>query len=194
MSKINIDTISASAIKAQGTAKNTKAFIVGAIASYGHGKIKIHVAACLAFVHACDNHQADMLNLLHDGLEVNEQTALRSWVGLNSTYTVTDEAGTETTKQFIAFTKDKGFVVKKATEEHRVGKFDLKKLIAAGRFYSKMTAEKPEMDWAKVMAYLASVAKTAEKKAKAADSTLPAELKATLATLASQAEAFKTAH
>lgn len=193
MSKINIDTVAESAVKAQGTAKNTKAFIVGAIASYGHGKIKIHVAACLAFVHACDNHQADMLNLLHDGLEVNEQTALRSWVGVNSTYTVTVD-GVETVKQFIAFTKDKGFVVKKDTQDHRVGKFDLKKLIASGRFYSKMTAEKPEMDWAKVMAFLANVGKVAEKKAEAADSTLPAELKATLATLASQAEAFKTAH
>lgn len=170
-----------------GGGKTAMSIIAKALDAYAKTAVKVHIAACVGLFHAAETGDTRPLTAFFDGIRQNDRDALRLWVGKRyAKITVRededDETGTE--KSWITFNKDKGFVIVKGTENIRKGYFSLERMLADVSFQDMdQTSEAKTIGLAEILAMLAKVQKSAEKKADENGVALPKALQAELAKL-----------
>lgn len=160
--------------------KAAMAFASTTVRAYAKLAIQLHQAACLTFYRAAQYGDCDSLNLFFAGLRVNDQTALRVWIGQHATYLdLTDSS----VRPWIKWGKEKGFTIVKGTEAHRKDMFTIDEqvegktmLLALKPFYDKNVKDKDALTLEDILNMLASAAKNAKKKANNDGVTLPADV------------------
>lgn len=149
--------------------KKAMAFASSTVKAYNKLAIQLHQAACLTFYRAAQYGDCDSLNLFYAGLRVNDATALRVWIGTHSSFVDLENSSV---RNWIKWTKDKGFTVVRGTLEHREDMFTIDEeeagktmLLALKPFYDKDVKEKDALTLEDILNMLAAAAKNAEKKA-----------------------------
>ena len=160
--------------------KSAMAFASSTVKAYAKVAIQLHQAACITFFRAAEYGDCDSLNLFFAGLRVNDQTALRVWIGQHATYLDLSDNGV---KPWIKWGKEKGFTIVKGTEAHRKGMFTVDEqvegktmLIGLKPFYDKNVKDKDALTLEDILNMLAKAAKSAEKKSKDDNVPLPADV------------------
>jgi len=155
---------------------------IGTVArAYAKLSIQLHQAACLAFYRAAQYGDPDALNAFYGALRVNDQTALRVWVGQHATYIDLDN---NEVRPWIKFTKDKGFALIKGREEFRKDMFTLdmdnedgkQALLALKPFYDKNVKDKDALTLEALLTMLEKAADRVTKQAKEENIALPADI------------------
>ena len=149
------------------------AFIGETVKSYQSVAISLHQSAAMALYHACQfRDDCAALNALHNGLRINDQTALKRWISTLTLAPANTEAnpGNEPAT-LVGFKKDKGFFVRKGLKS--VDVFTLDDLLAVDPFYSVNVAKASAIDLFKLLEALAKVAKATDKRATDNDIALP---------------------
>lgn len=152
------------------------------VASYKTMAGVLHQAACAALFHAAQTGDSRPLSALHAGMRKNDADALRIWVGKRTVVDVMQD-DKELQVPYMTFNKDKGFAIKKATENYRVGHHDLEALLAGPSFQDVNQKAESVYDLKKLLAFLARVEKQADKKAETHGFEVPAELMGAIRTL-----------
>lgn len=155
-------------------------FIASTITAYNKVAVQLHQAACLAFYRAAQFGDPDSLNAFYNGLRVNDQTALRVWIGKHATYVDLDNGEV---RPWIKWSKDKGFAMIKGRQEHRQDVFTLdseedgkQMLLALEPFFQKNVKDKDAIDLVALISMLKKTAERVEKKSKDENIPLPADI------------------
>lgn len=148
--------------------------------AYKNVALKLHTTACAVFFHAAQYGECSALNKFYEGLRVNDQTALRVWFGAHTGYLSLE---TGSMKNWIAFSKDKGFYVVKGTEANRKDMFTLDEevegkqdLLKLKPFYDKDVKAKDSITLEALIAMLAKAADNVASKADKEGIALPADI------------------
>jgi len=156
--------------------KTLKKFVGVTIANYAKVALSLHQAACMTFFHSAQYGDCDALNMFYRGLRVNDQTALRVWVGNNATFLADDN----TVKPWIKWTKETGFAVIKGLEDKRKNLFLVDAieegkttLITLPAFYEKDVKDKDAITLEALIAMLGKAAKRVNDQATKEGLTLP---------------------
>lgn len=152
------------------------------VSSYKTMANVLHQAACAALFHAAQTGDSRPLSALHAGMRKNDADALRIWVGKRTVVDVMQD-DKELQVPYMSYTKDKGFAIKKATENYRVGHHDLEALLAGPSFQDVNQKAESVYDLKKLLAFLARVEKQAGKKAEEHGFEVPSELMVAIRTL-----------
>jgi hypothetical protein len=157
--------------------KKAMSFASSTVRAYSKLAIQLHQAACLTFFRAAQYGDCDSLNLFYSGLRVNDQTALRVWVGQNCTYVDLDNGDV---RPWLKFKKDKGFVIVNGAEAHRKDMFTIDEevegktmLLGLKPFYDKDVKTASAVTLEELIKMLAKAAKTVTKKSKEENVPLP---------------------
>jgi len=149
--------------------KKAMSFASSTVKAYAKLAIQLHQAACLTFYRAAQYGDCDSLNLFYAGLRVNDATALRVWIGTHSSFVDLENSSV---RNWIKWTKEKGFAIVKGTEAYRKDMFTIDEeeagktmLLALKPFYDKDVKEKDALTLEDILNMLAMAAKNAEKKA-----------------------------
>lgn len=157
--------------------KGVNSLVGKALASYAKMGVVLHQTACAALFHASETGDTRPLSAFATGLRKNDSDALKLWVNKLVMFEIDNEDGSTIEQRFIGFAKDKGFTVKKGTEEVRKGFFDLDKLLAQPSFQDiDQKAEAKPLGLAEILAMIAKFEKQVDKKASENDVKLPAEV------------------
>ena len=150
--------------------KSAMAFASTTIKAYTKLAIQLHQAACITFFRAAQYGDCDSLNLFYAGMRVNDQTALRVWIGQHSSFMDLDNS---TVRNWIKWSKEKGFTIVKGTEAYRKDMFTIDEqeagktmLLALKPFYDKDVKDKDALTLEDILKMLAKAADSAEKKSK----------------------------
>lgn len=149
--------------------KASMAFASSTVKAYGKLAIQLHQAACITFYRAAQYGDCDALNLFYAGMRVNDQTALRVWIGAHSSFVDLENSSV---RNWIKWTKEKGFTIVKGTEAHRKDMFTIDEeaagkemLLALKPFYDKDVKERDALTLEDILKMLAKAADNATKKA-----------------------------
>ncbi len=160
--------------------KATMAFVVDTNKQYAALSIRLHQTACVAFYRAAQFGDADALNMFYSGLRVNDQTALRVWIGQHSSYMDLDLGAT---RNWIKFNAKQGFALVKGVESHRKDMFTVETnedgkqmLLALKPFYDKNVKDKDAITLEVLMNMMKRTADQMTKKAEAEGIKLPADV------------------
>lgn len=164
-----------------------------AVKGYKMNAVMMHHAACAVAFHAADHGDPRPMNALFKEMRENDKNAFRFWVGKLSTYTLVMEDKTEVIDNWLSYTKKDGFAVKPRTENYRKGTLDLDGIIAGTSFMDiNQKAEAKALGMAELLALLAKVQKTTEKKAGDNNLKLPENVANALEYLTKQVNAVAT--
>lgn len=160
--------------------KLSMAFIGTVSRAYAKLSVQLHQAACLSFYRVAQYGDPDALNAFYNGLRVNDQTALRVWVGSHATFVdLTDSK----VKPWLKWSKDKGFSVVKGTEPHRKDMFTIDSeedgktmLLMLKPFYDKDVKEKDALTLEDLINMLKSASEKVSKKSKDENVPLPNDI------------------
>ena len=141
-----------------------KAYITETINMYNTVRGRLHSAASLAIHHAQQTGGAQLLNVLFEGLRINDQTALRVWFGKVATVNTVLADGEEADICWLLYKKDTGFNVKKGSEGYRKDAKSWDATLEMAPFYDKDVSDRTEPSLAAILNYLAGIQKTLEKK------------------------------
>jgi hypothetical protein len=173
MSKISLTEIA-------NNAKALNKFVGSTIAGYKAVGVALHQSACAVLFHTAEHGDVFALNNLYQGLRVNDQTALRVWLGKHTSYV--DLANGET-RNWLKFSAKDGFSVVKGTAEHRNGIFIMEgkadgktTLIDLAPFFDKDVKTKDAFTLEELLKMLGKAAERAENKAKAEGINLSADV------------------
>lgn len=162
--------------------KKAMSFAASTIRAYTKLAIQLHQAACLTFYRAAQYGDCDSLNLFFAGLRVNDQTALRVWIGQHSSFV---DLSNNEMRNWIKWSKDKGFTMVKGVEEYRKDMFTIDEqvegktmLLGLKPFYDKDVKDPKNFTLEELLEVLASAAKRATKKATDENIELPAGISA----------------
>ena len=150
-------------------------FVDETITAYKTVAVALHQAACMTIYHAAEYRECSFLNAFYNGLRVNDQTALRVWVGKNFLVPV---EGTEKPTSWINYSKDKGFHIRKGVKSE--GLYELDTLLVLDPFYNKNVKEKDAITLEAILAMLHKAAERADKQADDEGINLPDQLKTLL--------------
>lgn len=156
------------------------ALVVSTIKSYKALAITLHQTACATFWHTAQHGECHALNEFYNGLRVNDQTALRVWIGAHATYIDLADAKV---KPWIKFSVKEGFSVIKGTQDMRKGMF-LVEDVAEGKttlitlkpFFEKNIKDKDALTLEELIKMLAKAADSVTKKAGDEGIALPADI------------------
>lgn len=151
-------------------------YIAETVRGYKSLAVQLHTSAAMALFHALQFREASAMNALYHGLRVNDQTALRLWVGrLTLTPGNTERNATDKAASLIGYTKDKGFFVRKGLKSEDAWALD--DLLAAEPFFNKNVQDRDALTLDKLLTLLGRAASNAETKADENDIVLPDEVK-----------------
>lgn len=160
--------------------KTAMAFAASTVKAYAKLAIQLHQAACITFFRAAEYGDCDSLNLFFAGLRVNDQTALRVWIGQHSSYVNLDN---QEVKNWIKWNAKDGFKIVNGVEAHRKGMFTIDEqvegktmLIGLKPFYDKNVKDKDAITLEELAAMFSAVAKRVKSKAESEGLTMPVEL------------------
>jgi hypothetical protein len=166
--------------------KKAMAFASSTVKAYAKLAIQLHQAACLTFYRAAQYGDCDSLNLFYSGLRVNDQTALRVWIGKHATYT--DIANAEQ-RPWMKWNEKDGFHVigmKKGgvnTEPFRKDMFTIdteeagkQMLLALDPFYNNNVKDKSAITLEALLIVLQKAAENVTNKSKKENVSLPADV------------------
>lgn len=162
--------------------KALTAFAASVIAKYNVVAGELHAAACMTLFHVAEYGECHALNLFYKGLRVNDQTALRVWLGNNATYGEKDNL-----RPWLKYTVADGFKVVKGTQDYRKDKFTLNdsvelvindkaNLIAVKPFYEKNVRDRDAITLEALIEILHSAASRVTKRAENEAIKLPAAI------------------
>lgn len=166
------------------------ALVVSTIKSYKALAITLHQTACATFWHTAQHGECHALNEFYNGLRVNDQTALRVWIGTHATYVDLAEGKV---KPWIKFSVKDGFSVIKGTQDHRRDMFLVERnpdetaaivngddnktiLINLKPFFEKNIKDKDALTLEELIKMLAKAADSVTKKAGDEGIALPADI------------------
>lgn len=148
--------------------------------AYAKLSVQLHQAACLAFYRAAQYGDPDALNAFYGALRVNDQTALRVWVGQHSTYM---DLENQEVRPWLKWSKDKGFALVKGKEEYRKDMFTIDSeetgktmLLMLKPFYDKNVKDKDALTIEALITMLAKAAKNVKDKSTKENLKLPADV------------------
>lgn len=160
--------------------KLAMAFIGTVNRAYSKLSVQLHQAACLAFYRLAQYGCPDAMNALYGNLRVNDQTALRVWVGQHATYI--DLENSEV-RPWVKWSKDKGFAVVKDREQFRKDMFTIDSeetgktmLLLLKPFYDKNVKDKDALTIEALITMLAKAAKNVKDKSTKENLKLPADV------------------
>jgi hypothetical protein len=160
--------------------KLSMAFISTVNKAYTKLSIQLHQAACVAFYRAAQFGDPDSLNAFHNNLRVNDQTALRVWVGQHSTYM---DLEANEMRSWMKWNKEKGFHLVKGKEEFRKDLYTIDSeeegkdmLLMFKPFYDKNVKDKDAITLEVLITMLQKAAKSVSDKSKKEDVKLPADI------------------
>lgn len=160
--------------------KLAMSFITSANHAYTKMSVMLHQAACLAFYRAAQYGDPDALNAFYGALRVNDQTALRVWVGQHSTYM---DLENQEVRPWLKWNKDKGFALVKGKEEYRKDMFTIDSeetgktmLLMLKPFYDKNVKDKDALTIEALITMLAKAAKSVKDKSTKENLKLPADV------------------
>lgn len=165
-------------------------FNTDTLSSYAKTAVLLHQAACLNLFHTAEHGDCSQLNVFYQGLRVNDQTALRVWLGTHCSYVDLDNGEM---RQWIKFTAKDGFRVVKSTEANRKGMFIVERneneeeailngddnktiLINLKPFYEKNVKDKDALTLEALLNILGKAAERVTKQAKEENIALPADI------------------
>lgn len=155
--------------------KKAMTFAAQTVKAYGKLAIQLHQAACLTFYRAAQYGDCDSLNVFYAGIRVNDQTALRVWIGQHATFV---DIANGDVKPWMKWSKEKGFTIVKGTEPHRKDMFTIDEevegktmLLSLKPFYDKDIKDPKAFTLEDILNMLGKAAKQAAKKAK--DENIP---------------------
>lgn len=179
MAKLSLNQIAAST-EALGK------FVSATISGYKAMSVRLHETACALFVHTANHGDCSQLNKFYNALRVNDQTALRVWLGKHSSF-VDLENGQM--RNWLSFSQKDGFRVAKGVEAFRKdlftveaealeeGQTDTRTVMIEQRpFFDKDVRSKDAITLEKLLAMLGKAATSVEKGAKENDVKLPADV------------------
>lgn len=176
-------------------AKRARQFIAGKVTAYNNASIGMHHAACVAFFHAAEYGNPDLLTFFYAELSKNNQTALKLWAGKLASYT---EGGDDKVKHWLAFTikGDVGaFKTPAGKSEHRVGQFTIGELIDGPSFLAvDNDKEKPAVTLEALIAMIGKAAANVETKADNNDISIPSDVRSFLLEVGKKSAELKAAH
>lgn len=154
------------------------------LSSYSKTAVLLHQAACLNLFHTAEHGDCSQLNVFYQGLRVNDQTALRVWLGTHCSYVDLDNGEM---RQWIKFTAKDGFRVVKGTLEKRQGMFTVEAdeavendtrtvLMNLKPFYEKNVKDKDALTLEALLNILGKAAERVTKQAKEENIALPADI------------------
>lgn len=160
--------------------KSVMAFASSTVKAYAKLAIQLHQAACLTFYRAAQYGDCDALNIFYAGLRVNDQTALRVWIGTHSSYVNIDSGEV---KNWIKWNAKDGFSMVKGVEAFRKDMFTIDEqvegktmLLGLDPFYNRNVKEAKAFTLEELLGLLANAAKNASKKAEAEGVAMPANI------------------
>lgn len=150
------------------------------VLSYKKLATKLHEAAGATFLHAAEYGNCQPLNKFYEGLRVNDQTALRVWLGEHASFV--DIANSET-RHWLKFKEKGGFYIVKGTEAHRKDMFVIGEQVE-GRddvlswkpFFEKDVKAKDSITLEDLIKMLGKAAESVTKKAGDEGIALPADI------------------
>ena len=95
----------------KGLVKGLDKRLITSLKSLAKGRTEVHKVACASVFHAAEHGDPIYIQKLYDGLLDNDQRQFKVWIG----HTFPN------VKDWLIFTKDKGFTVKPHTENVRIG-------------------------------------------------------------------------
>jgi hypothetical protein len=154
------------------------------LASYSKVAIALHQAACLNLYHTAQFGNCDQLNVFYAGLRVNDQTALRVWLGAHCSYVDLDSGEM---RQWLKFSVKDGFRVVKGTLEKRENMFTVEAdetvendtrtvLMNLKPFYEKNVKDKDALTLEALVSILKKAGERVTKQAKEENIALPADI------------------
>lgn len=148
--------------------------------SYAKLSVQLHQAACLAFYRAAQYGDPDALNMFYGALRVNDQTALRVWVGQHCTYM---DLENQEVRPWIKWSKEKGFAIINEREAYRKDMFTIDSeetgktmLLMLKPFYDKNVKDKDALTIEALITMLAKAAKNVKDKSTKEKLQLPADV------------------
>lgn len=163
--------------------KQLTKMVTTTVTAYKKVAAQLHNTACAVMFHAAQYGECSALNKFYEGLRVNDQTALRVWLGAHSGFV---DLNTGTTRNWISFTKKDGFRVVKGTESYRKDMYRLgdvegdneqtTDLLALKPFYDKDVKDKDSVTIEALIAMIGKAAEKAEKQADKEGLALPADI------------------
>jgi hypothetical protein len=157
--------------------------------------IRKHEAACMTFFHAAQYGECHNLNILFNGLAVNDKTALKAWIAKHSEYA--DDNGKP--KHWIMFDGKKdeagnipGWRIVKGTEAKRKDVIILDELLNGERFFDKDVRPPKNWDLNAILDTLIKAADTAENKSDKNNVSIPLNIMALVQSLKVEAANAKT--
>lgn len=148
--------------------------------AYSKLALQLHQAACLAFYRLAQHGCPDAMNAFYAGLRVNDQTALRVWVGQHSTYL---DLEANEVRPWLKWSKDKGFRVVNGKEEYRKDLFTIDEevegktmLLMLKPFYDKNVKDPDAFSIETLYIMLQKAAERVTKTAEKENVKLPADM------------------
>jgi hypothetical protein len=153
--------------------------VQGTLTSYHKMGTKLHETACALFYHAAQGNDLTQLNKFYFGLRVNDQTALRVWFGQHASFIDLDNG---TTRNWIKFSKEKGFSLIKGVESHRKDLFTLEdeenktNLLSLKPFFEKNVKDKDALTLEALLVMLGKAAERVVNQSTKEGISLPADV------------------
>lgn len=165
--------------------KSLIAFVAVTLGDYSKVATQLHQSACMTFFHTAQYGDCDALNLFYQGLRVNDQTALRVWIGKHATYLHMVEGEETTLRPWIKFSQKDGFTIVKGLEDKRKDLFTIDTneegktmLLSLKPFYDKNVKDKDAITLEALITMLAKAGKRVKDMANKENVALTPGLKA----------------